>query len=146
MKNLIALIIIAGGFYWVLTNPSFVQNSVSNNPKSRINEYNIEDYENVSATKSSKSPDMATKEILDSLAWKTMKAYERDDGSPRVYLKEMILSGADKVNIGSDRYNPSCPYSKPPKLMINGKILTGNLCIKLTYKYNGKNYTLGYCK
>ena len=99
MKNLILLIVVGLGLYWVLTNPDFVQNIDSTHTKSRINEYNFEDSENISETKSSKSSDIATKEILDSLAWKTMKAYERDDGSHRVYLKEMLRSGADDVKI-----------------------------------------------
>lgn len=87
-----------------------------------------------------------TKAQLDKLAMSMLKAAEkRDNASMQMYFKKLLESGVDTVyqpQIAAKK-TPQCP---PIKMELNGRKLQGSLCAQTGYKYNGKEYWVGYCK
>ncbi len=87
----------------------------------------------------------ATKIELDKLAMSMLKAAEkRNQQEVAAYFKEMTAKGASTVYVPQviAKKTPQCP---PIKIELNGRKLQGSLCAQTGYKYNGKEYWVGYC-
>lgn len=81
---------------------------------------------------------------LDSIARQMLKASENhQDLLP--YQKKFMKMGVTEIcppQIISKR-TPTCP---PIKVQVNGRTLSGSKCAIMCYKYDGKEYDVGYCK
>lgn len=97
-------------------------------------------------TTTGSSSGKATKAQLDKLAMSILKAAEkRDNAGMQPYFKEMMLKGVTSVTSPQvvAKRTPQCP---PVKMELNGKKLSGKLCARMSYEYEGKIYWVGYCK
>ncbi len=83
---------------------------------------------------------------LDSIAMAMLKAAEaRDNATMQKHFKKLMEAGVETYYQPQviAKKTPKCP---PIKMEINGKNLSGKLCAKTGYVYEGKTYWVGYCK
>ena len=81
---------------------------------------------------------------LDSIARQMLKAGENhQDLLP--YQKKFMKMGVTEICPPQiiQKRTPKCP---PIKIQVNGRTLSGSKCATMCYKYNGKQYDVGYCK
>ena len=83
---------------------------------------------------------------LDTVAMAMLKAAEaRDNANMQKYFKKLAEAGVETYYQPQviAKKTPKCP---PIKMELNGKNLSGKLCAKTGYVYQGKTYWVGYCK
>ena len=93
-----------------------------------------------------KRPISEVKSKLDSLAMSALRAGEkRNEEAVNSYANQMFDLGIDSLYspVIAVRPTPNCPLKE---IELNGRILTGSLCAKMGYIYDGKTYWVGYCK
>ncbi len=99
-----------------------------------------------SATSTRGTSTRATKAQLDKLAKEMLKAAEeRDNAALQIPFRKMAELGVQSVTppeVHAKR-TPTCP---PVKMELNGRTLSGKLCARMSYEYEGKIYWVGYCK
>ena len=102
---------------------------------------------NVMAAQTTKSTSgKATKAQLDKLAREMLKAAEnRDNAALQIPFRKMAELGVESVTPPEvhAKKTPNCP---PVKMELNGRTLSGKLCARMSYEYEGKIYWVGYCK
>lgn len=81
---------------------------------------------------------------LDSIATSMLKAAEqhKDISSYQMKFMDMGVTAICTPQIIAKR-TPQCP---PIKIQVNGRTLSGSKCAITCYKYNNKEYDVGYCK
>ena len=88
----------------------------------------------------------ATKAQLDKLAREMLKAAEnRDNAALQIPFRKMAELGVQSVTPPEvvAKRTPNCP---PIKMELNGRTISGKLCARMSYEYEGKIYWVGYCK
>lgn len=88
----------------------------------------------------------ATKAQLDKLAREMLKAAEaRDNAALQIPFRKMAELGVQSVTPPEvvAKKTPNCP---PIKMELNGRTISGKLCARMSYEYEGKIYWVGYCK
>ena len=83
---------------------------------------------------------------LDTVAMAMLKAAEaRDNANMQKHFKKLVEAGVETYYQPQviAKKTPKCP---PIKMELNGKNLSGKLCAKTGYVYQGKTYWVGYCK
>ena len=87
-----------------------------------------------------------TRKELDGLAMNILKEAERhNNAGMQPYFNEMLKKGVTAVTSPqvAVKRTPQCP---PIEMELNGRMIKGSLCARMSYEYKGKDYWVGYCK
>lgn len=159
MLIILGLLFVSNSVYAVVNKPSaptYDTKAVSTSPSSSMYKKKV-NYQSTSVpsvdissyqdTMTSVTSGGGTVEAqLDSLAMSALKeAEKRNQSGMQSYVMKMMEKGVKEMYRPQviAKKTPQCP---PIKMELNGKNLSGSLCARMGYKYNGQERWVGYCK
>ncbi len=83
---------------------------------------------------------------LDSIARAILREAElRNNAGMQPYFQQLMQEGVTEVSAPQvvKKKTPTCP---PIRMELNGREISGSICVRMLYVYKGKDHYVGYCR